>query len=93
MSHLSTLKLHALRYGELSGEEEAEARAHLDTCEKCASRLSAQENHRAAFELRPVPEAIRNPPAEVIRPRFGRWIPMVALAAASTLSSSSAIMS
>lgn len=85
MSHLSTLTLHALRYDELEADEAEAARAHLATCARCAARLQAQENHRAAFELRPVPEAIKNPPAEVIRPRFGRWIPALALAAVALL--------
>ncbi|TNE92281.1 MAG: hypothetical protein EP330_02135 [Deltaproteobacteria bacterium] len=87
MSHLSTLKLHALRYGELEPAEEAEAKAHLETCDRCRGRLTAQENHRAAFELRPVPEAIREAKGEVIRPQFGvrRWLPAVALAAVAVL--------
>lgn len=60
MSHLSTLTLHRLRYGELSGEAAEQARAHLESCAQCAARLRAQENHRAAFELQPVPEALRD---------------------------------
>jgi hypothetical protein len=58
MGHISTLKLHRLRYGELSHDEQATLRDHLAGCETCASRLSAQDNHRAAFELMPVPPAI-----------------------------------
>lgn len=59
--HINTLELHQLRYGELSGDTLRDVRAHLDTCELCAGRLRAQENARAAFELQPVPEALRTP--------------------------------
>lgn len=58
MGHISTLKLHKLRYGELSPDEQAEVKLHLSDCETCSSRLGAQENHRAAFELMPIPEAL-----------------------------------
>lgn len=67
MSHLSTLQLNQLRYGEMSAEEEAQARAHLQECARCAARFNAQEANRAAFVLEPVPAAIRElaspPPA------------------------------
>lgn len=63
--HPSTLTLHQLRYGELPDDVAAEVRAHVHACEVCAPRLRAQENHRAAFELEPVPQAIRTAP----RPR------------------------
>ena len=59
MGHISTLRLHKLRYGELEPDEEAEVMRHLSDCKTCSSRLSAQENHRAAFELMPLPEAIQ----------------------------------
>ncbi len=59
MSHLSTLMLHRYRYGELDEGETATLRTHLGECERCQARLQAQENQRAAFELTPVPEAIR----------------------------------
>ena len=59
MSHLSTLLLNQLRYGELDPEQEAQARTHLQDCERCASRLQAQESNRSAFVLQPVPQAIR----------------------------------
>ncbi len=59
-AHLSTLTLHQLRYGELDDAEEVDARAHLATCDLCSERLGAQQSERAAFEVRPVPEAIRN---------------------------------
>lgn len=85
-AHLSTLKLHQLRYGELSGEALATARAHLDSCNRCSGRLAAQENHRAAFELAPVPQGIRD--LEAPRPSAPRWLQWVAgplLAAAAVL--------
>lgn len=60
MGHISTIKLHKLRYGELSDDEQAQVHSHLAQCDRCTDRLSAQENHRAAFELMPVPDAIAN---------------------------------
>lgn len=70
MAHLSTLKLHQLRYGELTPADESEARAHLSSCERCASRMQAQEAHRAAFVLEPVPQALRTPPSPGFFERF-----------------------
>jgi len=89
-THLSTLVLHRLRYGELSEAERSEVHAHLKTCERCAAMLRAQENHRAAFELRPVPDAIRDlsrQPVPANAPwRWRRWLAAgVALAAAALL--------
>ncbi|MCP4804452.1 MAG: hypothetical protein GY913_01645 [Proteobacteria bacterium] len=83
--HLSTLKLHQLRYGELDADDESAARAHLDGCEHCAAILANQENNRQAFVLEPVPKAIRElaeQPAPI--PFWRRWTvvgPMLALAA------------
>lgn len=37
--HISTLKLHQLRYGELSGAELEAVRTHLAGCDHCAARL------------------------------------------------------
>lgn len=71
MSHISTLLMHQYRYGELSPERAAEVRAHIDSCEACRGRLMAQENHRAEFELMPMPEAIK---AKVARPRRRSWL-------------------
>lgn len=84
--HLSTLALHRMRNGELSTEETARARAHLAECPRCSAVLRNQENHRAAFELQPVPEAIRaasrSAPA-ASRP-WSRWVAWgLALAAAA----------
>jgi hypothetical protein len=59
MSHLSTLLLNQLRYGELDAAQEALAKAHLQECAKCASRLQAQESNRSAFVVEPLPPAIR----------------------------------
>lgn len=65
MSHLSTLLLNQLRYGELDADQEAQARTHLQDCERCASRLQAQESNRSAFVLQPVPKAIREAALDV----------------------------
>ncbi|MEQ1504059.1 MAG: hypothetical protein ABMB14_17585 [Myxococcota bacterium] len=73
--HLSTLTLHLLRYGELDGAPLAAARDHLDRCESCAGRLAYQERERAAFVVRPMPEAIRalgRP--EHAEPAWRRWL-------------------
>ena len=70
MGHISTLKLHQLRYGELSAEEEAQLRSHLASCQQCAARLAAQENQRAAFELMPIPAALQPPAAPSIWQRL-----------------------
>lgn len=68
MQHLSTLTLNQLRYGELDADQAASARTHIDACERCAARLRGQQAHRAAFEVEPVPAAIR-----ALRPKPSRW--------------------
>ncbi len=70
MSHISTLALHQYRYGELSPERMAEIRAHIDSCDTCRGRLMAQENHRAQFELMPMPAAIK---ARAAKPPRRAW--------------------
>ncbi len=83
--HLSTLKLNRYRYGELQGEDLAMAKSHLSECERCSKRLGAQQNNRAAFELEPVPPAMKEPAAA--QPSWvGQWstwlaMPMLAMAA------------
>lgn len=57
--HVSTLKLHQLRYGELSPEVAGELRAHLDGCDTCRDRLHAQQATRAEFVTMPIPAAIQ----------------------------------
>lgn len=85
MSHLSTLKLNMLRYGELDADQEADARRHLAACEPCADRLRAQEANRAAFVLQPVPAPIKQAAASR-RPRWAWWTLLLpALAAALAL--------
>ncbi|MCB9758940.1 MAG: zf-HC2 domain-containing protein [Alphaproteobacteria bacterium] len=81
MAHLSTLKLNQLRYGELTADDEAAARAHLDTCERCADRLRAQEANRAAFVLQPVPPALKAPAPSPWRRWWVAVTPVLALAA------------
>ncbi len=58
MGHISTLKLHQLRYGELSDADTQTLQAHLDACAQCTARLTAQSNHREAFALQPMPPAL-----------------------------------
>ena len=85
MEHLSTLTLHQLRYGELDAAEEETARAHLAHCDHCSGLLSAQQNHREAFVLSPVPPALRDlqPQTPWWRRLFtGQWAaPLAAVAA------------
>jgi hypothetical protein len=71
ISHLSTLTLHQLRYGELDGPALRDVQAHLGSCERCAARLASQEQERAAFVVRGVPAALRGLREEP-RPRR-RW--------------------
>ena len=82
-AHPNTLTLHRLRYGELSGDEEHALRAHLDSCPDCAERLRSQQNHRAAFALQPVPEAIAALGAKPAKKPWWRfaWVPLMATAA------------
>ena len=91
MAHLHTLALNQLRYGELSLDEERAARAHLDGCAHCSTRLARQEQQRHAFELAPVPEAIRaaaRQPAPLVQRLWGwlgGWRPMALSALAIAL--------
>lgn len=78
MTHLSTLDLHQLRYGELPRPRDTAARAHLDACDRCRARYQAQVAARAAFELQPVPPALRTPAP---RPGLARWLGLPAFAA------------
>ncbi len=80
MTHLNTLVLHQLRYGELQGPALERARAHLETCELCSGRLRAQEAERAAFVATPVPEAISTLGRERRRPWWRDWMPIGAAA-------------
>ena len=86
--HLSSLVLHRLRYGELTPDEITRARTHLDECPRCSAVLRTQENHRAAFELAPLPEAIKAASKTAPAPTWAwqRWFAWgVALAAAVVL--------
>ncbi|MCB9687593.1 MAG: hypothetical protein H6738_16730 [Alphaproteobacteria bacterium] len=89
MSHLNTLVLHQLRYGELRGDALLRANEHLAACETCSSRLRAQEAERAAFVAAPVPDAIRaiGATAAPVRSWWRDWLPLAgALLAAASLS-------
>ena len=74
MTHLSTLRLHQLRLGELPPVEEGLARGHLADCAACAARLGHQEETRAAFLRMPVPPALM--PRVSLWERLGafRWL-------------------
>jgi len=69
--HLSTLALHRLRYGEITGDEREQAVAHLHDCSRCQARLTVQERERAAFVLEPVPVALRR---TVLRRASEHWL-------------------
>lgn len=61
-AHLSTLRLHQLRLGELEPAVARAAQDHVDGCSRCAARLRHQAQVRAEFVLRPLPDALRAPP-------------------------------
>lgn len=88
-THISTLKLHQLRYGELEGREKGLLRQHLDDCAHCRQRLQAMQADRAEFELRPMPAAIRDldrPPRSLLSRLRVRWVGLgLALATAAAL--------
>ncbi|MDP2307082.1 MAG: hypothetical protein Q8P18_13745 [Pseudomonadota bacterium] len=58
MTHISTLRLHQLRLGELDAHARAPIDAHLAGCELCAGRLGHQDAQRAAFVRTPIPAGI-----------------------------------
>lgn len=74
-THLSTLLLHRLRYGELTAEEQAQTEAHLSSCEACRARHQAQTSFRRAFEAAPprlsFPEAA---PVPSLWQRLRGWV-------------------
>lgn len=83
MKRVSTLTLHRYRNGELSPEEAAVVRAALEANPEDMNRLRAQQALRQEFQLRPVPPALKAPPA---RGLWARWsLPAFAMAAALSL--------
>jgi hypothetical protein len=80
-AHLSTLALHRLRYGEITGAEREEAATHLQGCTRCQARLAVQERERAAFVLEPVPESLRG--SSFLRGLRGRGLPRILLPVAA----------
>ena len=91
-AHVSTLRLHQLRLGELDKSTEAQLRGHLSECALCRARAAHQVATRLAFEQTPVPSALNavlspaRSPWRVIR--TSRWAPVLAvlpLAAAALL--------
>lgn len=85
--HMSTLTLHRYRYGELSPAEAAEVEAWLAAHPDDAARLEAQVANRKAFELEPVPRAIRQLQAapEASGSRWWSWLAAPLLVAATVL--------
>jgi hypothetical protein len=71
MTHISTLRLHQLRLGELDAHTRAPLDAHLADCALCASRLGHQDAERAAFVRTPVPAGLV--PRPTWAERLGRW--------------------
>ena len=86
-AHLSTLRLHQLRTGELGRDEARTAQAHVAACPVCRDRLKAQLAFRRAFEVQPPPVALppRVPGAWSRWSRWLRWTPMPLLLAALAL--------
>lgn len=70
MTHISTLRLHQLRLGELEPAARAPLEDHLASCALCAGRLGHQDAARAEFVRTPVPAAIL--PAPSFWERMGR---------------------
>jgi hypothetical protein len=86
VSHISTLKLHQFRYGELDADASALVRSHVDGCDVCRGRLQAQEAVRAEVVARPVPEALR------VKPRSAWWRPLLALLGGGALVAATALV-
>lgn len=78
--HISTLRLHQLRLGELSPELTGDLREHLALCGVCSHRLDAQVDARLVIARQPVPA--------VLLPARSWWerlrAPLAALAVLST---------
>ncbi|MDP2312249.1 MAG: hypothetical protein Q8P41_05035 [Pseudomonadota bacterium] len=62
MTHISTLRLHQLRLGELDAIVRAPLDAHLAACAACSARLGHQDATRAAFVRAPAPPTIERRP-------------------------------
>lgn len=84
MSHISTLRLHQFRLGELPDEQDAEFRAHLAECALCAGRLGSQHATQLAFARMPMPEALVPKPSLWERIGAMRWL-FVALPALAAI--------
>lgn len=82
--HVSTLRLHQLRLGELTGEEEGRVRSHLAECTVCSSRLDVQAETRAAFLKQPVPPFLAPRVPWWERLGLARWL-LVAVPAIAAL--------
>lgn len=86
MNHVSTLRLHQFRLGELAPAAAELVQAHLATCDTCAERLGHQREARIAFQREPVPAALLPSPTWTERLRSW-WLAaaFVPVAAASLL--------
>lgn len=71
MTHISTLRLHQLRLGELDAHVRAPLEAHLADCALCLGRLGHQDAERAAFVGTPVPATLV--PRRTWMERLGHW--------------------
>jgi hypothetical protein len=88
--HLSSLALDALDLGQLRGDEEARARAHVETCERCRGDLEIARKAREQFQREVLPRTLPEVLRRQRRLRFGVrrsiWLILpVAVAAAAVL--------
>ncbi len=78
MSHISTLRLHQFRLGELPDADDAALRVHLADCALCAGRLGSQHATQLAFARLPMPSALVPKPTMWERLGAMRWLFVVA---------------
>ncbi len=83
---LSDFALDRRLAGELDEQEEREARAHLETCDRCAGRFGELARERDAFRAEPVPPAFETPSRrKASRARLVAATSVLAMAAAILL--------
>lgn len=92
MSHVSTLRLHQFRLGELDALDAGTISHHLADCDRCAERLGVQRDARVAFLREPVPAALlpRDSLWERLRRPWTMLLLVPALAAALAIGTLSA---
>jgi len=89
-THVSSLDLHQIRYGELAPDREVVVRAHVDGCDRCGKRLAAQQAERQAFVLQSLPPLIAAA-ADAPEPTV-RWWRRLTLAAMPMLAAAAALL-